>query len=366
LPQAPQKTVRVELGDRSYDVLIGSGNLDQLGQEIGDRLPIARSIVITDDQVGPLYAAPALESLRQIAPAELLQVPAGESSKSVGQAESLWEALLRAGAARDSLIVGLGGGVVGDLAGFVAASYARGLAFVQVPTTVLAQVDSSVGGKVGINLSTAKNMVGAFWQPRCVVIDLNVLTTLNDRQFCAGLAEVIKYGVIEDEAFFESLERNVARIRRRDLDVMAELVARSCQIKAAVVADDETERSGRRAILNYGHTFAHAIEAYGQYRKHLHGEAVALGMLCASSLALRLREIDEAVLARQRALIEACGLPVTMPAADTPRLLDLMRSDKKAQAGQLVFVLPTRLGEVQLVSGIDEDLVCQSIESVYA
>jgi 3-dehydroquinate synthase len=255
-------------------------------------------------------------------------------------------------------VVALGGGVVGDLAGFVAATFARGLDFFQAPTTLLAQVDSSVGGKVGVNLPEAKNMVGAFWQPRGVLIDVNVLQSLPPREYRAGLAEVVKYGVILDADFFAYLEGHVDAINRKDAETLMHIVKRSCRLKADVVEQDERELTGLRACLNYGHTFGHAFEALGDYESLLHGEAVAAGMRCAARMAARLGRIDEAVVARQEALMAGLELLVDPPAVDGQDLLRAMHRDKKAAAGRLRFILPDRIGHVELVDDVaDEDVL---------
>jgi 3-dehydroquinate synthase len=241
---------------------------------------------------------------------------------------------------------------VGDLAGFVAATFARGLTFVQAPTTLLAQVDSSVGGKVGVNLPGAKNMVGAFWQPAAVLIDTRSLDTLPDREYQAGLAEVIKYGVIMDADFFALLERNVQRLLDRDHETLVEVIARCCRLKALVVAADEREETGFRAVLNYGHTFGHAIEAVAGYGIWLHGEAIAVGMMCAARLAQRLGRVDADFVARQKAILSAVGLPTTLGRVDHGLLLSAMQRDKKVEHGRLRFVLPTQIGHVELVDGV--------------
>src|SRR4029079_17991845 len=256
-----------------------------------------------------------------------------------------------------TIIIAVGGGVIGDLAGFVAATYARGLSFVQIPTTLLAQVDSSVGGKVGINLPAAKNIVGAFWQPAGVLIDLDVLKTLPEREFRSGLAEVVKYGVIMDAEFFAYLEQNADAISRRDGDALEQIIAQSCRLKAEVVTQDEREETGRRAILNYGHTFCHAIEQVSGYGQFLHGEAVAIGMICASRLAEKLARIDSAVTQRQKTLLKRLSLPVEIPPLKEDALLAAMQHDKKTVGGRLRFVLPTRLGHVELVSGVETEAV---------
>jgi 3-dehydroquinate synthase len=288
---------------------------------------------------------------------DLLIVQAGENSKSVEMAEGLWQELLRLGADRKTLGVAVGGGVIGDLAGFIAATFARGLPFVQIPTTLLAQVDSSVGGKVGVNLPGAKNMVGAFWQPLGVVIDTRVLDTLPPREYRAGLAEVVKYGVILDAAFFEYLEQHQKALNDRQADVLRHVIARCCQLKADVVENDERETTGLRAVLNYGHTFGHAIEAETCYGQFLHGEAVAIGMICASRLAERLGRIDPELTRRQADLLRALGLPIAVPDVDREVLVAAMRRDKKVAHGRLRFVLPSRLGHVELVGDVaDEDV----------
>jgi 3-dehydroquinate synthase len=288
---------------------------------------------------------------------DLMVVDAGEASKSVQTAERLWQQLLETNTDRQSVILAVGGGVVGDLAGFVAATYARGLQFVQVPTTLLAQVDSSVGGKVAINLPTAKNMIGAFWQPAAVLIDTRVLATLPPRDYRAGWGEVVKYAVIQDAEFFGYLEQHVDGILGRDDAVLRHVVARCCRHKADIVQEDEREQSGRRAILNYGHTFGHALEAATGYDTLLHGEAVAIGMLCASRLAESLQLVDRPFTVRQQQLLSALGLPVDVPPVDVQRVVAAMQQDKKVSRGQIRFVLPVCLGRVELFGGIDDKLV---------
>jgi 3-dehydroquinate synthase len=258
---------------------------------------------------------------------------------------------------RRSVVIAVGGGVVGDLAGFVAATFARGLCLYQVPTTLLAQVDSSVGGKVGINLPGAKNMVGAFWQPQGVLADTAVLATLPDREYRSGLAEVVKYGVILDAQFFAYLEEHIAELNERDSAVLRHVIARSCRLKADVVEADEREETGQRAVLNYGHTFCHALEAATGYGEFLHGEAVSIGMLCASRLAERLGRIAAADTALQFELLAALGLPTGMPDVDPEAMLAAMRHDKKVAAGKLRFVLPSRIGAVEMVGNVrDKDV----------
>lgn len=356
------ESVRVALAERSYDIEIGSGVIDGLPQFLRARTDSDHAVLITDSNVEELYADAAGDRLvGEGWEVDVFAIEAGEPSKSVEVAEELWEAMLDEGADRKSVVIAVGGGVVGDLAGFVAATFTRGLDFFQVPTTLLAQVDSSVGGKVGINLPGAKNMVGAFWQPLGVLCDVEALQSLPDREYRAGLAEVVKYGVILDADFFAYLEANVAEINARDASTLTHIVTRSCRLKADVVEQDEREITGLRAVLNYGHTFGHAFEAIGEYEALLHGEAVAAGMRCAMQLAVRLGRVDEAVYARQESLLEALGLLVEPLEADGDDLLRLMYRDKKVAAGKLRFVLPDRIGHVELVGNVPEADVLASL-----
>lgn len=350
--------VRVELGARSYEITIGSDFLPRTAAWIKQSIDLTHAVVITDDNVETPHAIAVAESLVDDAVGvDLMVVPAGEGSKSIDVAEQLWGQLLEANTDRRSVVVAVGGGVVGDLAGFIAATYARGIRFVQVPTTLLAQVDSSVGGKVAINLPSAKNMVGAFWQPATVLIDTQVLRTLPQREYQAGLGEVVKYGVIQDAAFFSYLEQHVEQILGRDDDTLSRIIATCCQLKADVVRQDEREESGRRAILNYGHTFGHALEAVTAYEQMLHGEAISIGMLCASRLAEFLEMVDADFTQRQRDLLVALGLPVEVPPVDVAAVIELMQQDKKVAHGKLRFVLPAEMGRVELVGGIEPELI---------
>jgi 3-dehydroquinate synthase len=352
------------LRERSYDIEIGTGILSEIGHFVADREPVSHAIVVTDENVERLHGVHAAESMAEVTDTvDLTVVEPGENSKAVGVAEMLWGELLELNADRKSVVLAVGGGVIGDLAGFVAATYARGIHCFQVPTTLLAQVDSSVGGKVGINLPRAKNMVGVFAQPRGVFIDTQTLDTLPDRDYRSGLAEVIKYGVILDEEFFAFLEAHAEAINRRDHAVLRRIVSRCCRLKADVVEKDEREESGLRAMLNYGHTFGHAFETLSGYGTFLHGEAVALGMLCAARLAHRLRRIDRQTVARQHALIEALRLPLHWPKLDYKNVLNAMTRDKKVEHGKLRFVLPSRLGHVELVGDIPDDDVAAALEN---
>jgi 3-dehydroquinate synthase len=353
---AKVETVRVNLGRRSYDIRIGAGNLAELGKFVTERGPATHAVAITDDNVQDLHAMKATESLvNEGINTDLISIQPGEPSKSVELASGLWQGLLELGTDRKSVVLAVGGGVVGDLAGFIAATYARGLRFFQVATSLLAQVDSSVGGKVGVNLPEAKNMVGSFYQPVGVFIDTATLETLPEKEYRSGLAEVVKYGVILDAEFFEYLEGHAAEINRKNQDVLVEVVARCCRLKADIVEKDEFEESGLRAVLNYGHTFGHAFESLAGYGTLLHGEAVAIGMGCAARLAETMGRVDKTFVQRQQNLLETLHLPVKTPSLDPGKILSAMMRDKKVQHGKLRFVLPSRMGSVELVSDVSPD-----------
>ena len=336
------QTVAIDLAERSYDIHIGSSLLQQ--QTLFDGLPKASSVlIVSNTTVAPLYAAQLRTTLSaRYAKVLTLELPDGEVHKNWQTLNLIFDALLQNGCDRKTLLVALGGGVVGDMTGYAAASFMRGVPFVQVPTTLLSQVDSSVGGKTGINHPLGKNMIGALYQPLLVLCDLDTLKTLPERELSAGLAEVIKYGPIADLQFMDWLEQNMDRLLARDVDALAHAVKRSCEIKAWVVAQDERE-GGVRAILNFGHTFGHAIEAGMGYGAWLHGEAVGCGMVMAAKLSERLGLVDAAFVARLTALTVRAGLPVIGPllrAEDNAgRYLELMRLDKKSDAGEIKFVL---------------------------
>jgi 3-dehydroquinate synthase len=341
------RELTVALGERSYPLMIGTGLA--AGCEPLQRLAAGRMVaVVTDRNVAPLHGARVAASLRRHA-ASLIEVvlPAGEAHKTWDTLDTLFGALLAARFDRGALLVAVGGGVVGDMTGFAAAVYQRGIDFAQVPTTLLAQVDSSVGGKTGINHPLGKNMIGSFHQPRLVVIDVDTLATLPARELSAGLAEVVKHGAIADADYFDTVARDLSRLRDRDPSALAEAVARSCEIKAAVVERDERE-GGVRAILNFGHTFGHAIEAGLGYGEWLHGEAVGAGMVMAADLSHRLGLIDAALPVRLRDVIAQAGLPVRGPAWPASRYVELMSVDKKAERGTPRFVLLERLGAARI------------------
>jgi len=356
------ETVNVHLGERSYPIEIGQGTFGNAAQTVAHYCPTWHAIVLTDEHVEQPHAIAVAGNLADGGlEVDLIVVPAGEISKSVDTLAALWDKCLALGADRKSIVVCVGGGVIGDLGGYLAASFARGLRLVQVPTTLLAQVDSSVGGKVGINLPDAKNIIGAFWQPCAVLIDTDSLSTLPARQYRSGLAEVIKYGVILDADFFSYLEQHVDALNSREESVLVDVIARCCQLKADVVRQDEREETGLRAVLNYGHTFCHGLETITGYEQFLHGEALAIGMICASRLAEGLGRVDAQLTLRQADLLEAVGLPTALPDVDHDKLLNTMRRDKKAERGQLRFVLPTQMGHVELVDEIDDGQVIDAL-----
>lgn len=355
--------VNIDLADRSYGILIGAGLLDQQASYAG--LPQAASaLIVTNTTVAPLYAQRLQAALAGRFPTvHTVELPDGEAFKGWETLNRIFDALLALGCDRKTVLFALGGGVVGDMTGFAAASYMRGVPFVQVPTTLLAQVDSSVGGKTAINHPLGKNMIGAFYQPQRVICDLATLKTLPPRELSAGLAEVIKYGPIADMAFFEWIESHLDGLLAQDPTALAYAVKRSCEIKAWVVGQDERE-AGLRAILNFGHTFGHAIEAGMGYGQWLHGEAVGCGLVMAARLSQALGLVDRPFVERLTALVRRAGLPVLAPVLDaqdnTGRYLGLMRVDKKAEAGEIKFVLIDGPG-LATVRGAPDALVAQVI-----
>lgn len=354
--------VHVSLAERSYEIEIACGRLGKLGQSLQDFIKSRSAVVVTDSNVGPIYLDHVRQQLTgEALKVETLTIAAGESSKSVEVCDSLWQQLDDLGTDRNTVIVALGGGVVGDLAGFIAATYARGLDFIQIPTSLLAQVDSSVGGKVGINLPNSKNMVGAFWQPKHVIIDPEVLETLDEANYIAGMAEVVKYGLIMDVALFEFIGQNVEPILSRDHDLLGKLIAWCCRCKAHVVKEDERESSGIRATLNYGHTYGHAIESVFGYGEFLHGQAISIGMVCAARLGKQLGMVDQAFCDRQRRLFEALGLPVRCPETRHDELVAAMQRDKKVVSGQLKLILPNAIGSVGLVPAPADSEIFKSL-----
>ncbi|WP_295873952.1 3-dehydroquinate synthase [uncultured Zhongshania sp.] len=351
------KNLELDLGERSYPIFIAR---DVLGQpNLWAQYIAGRQVcIVTNSTVAPLYLAALKAQLSDKSVCEVV-LPDGEAYKNLATLEQIFDTLLEKNHNRGTTLIALGGGVVGDMCGFAAACYQRGVQFIQIPSTLLSMVDSSVGGKTGVNHPLGKNMIGAFHQPNCVLADLSLLDTLPEREFSAGMAEVIKYGLICDVPFFEWLEANIAGLMRRDTDLLEEAVYRSCVNKALVVAEDERE-GGRRAILNLGHTFGHAIETAEGYGNWLHGEAVSAGMVLALSLSVELEWLSSDILTRAKSLLQQAGLPVAPPNnMDVDQFLQLMGRDKKVLDGRLRLVLLTGLGEAVVSSQAPEDVIAQ-------
>ena len=355
-----QRTLTLDLGERSYPIHIGRGLLD--AGLINQHIPSNQVMLVSNETVAPLYLDRLKASLDGLQVEECI-LPDGEQYKDLGTLNLIFDALLERRFDRGCTLVALGGGVVGDMAGFAAASYQRGVHFIQVPTTLLAQVDSSVGGKTGVNHRLGNNMIGAFYQPRCVLIDTDTLNTLDDRQLSAGLAEVIKYGLINDLEFFGWLEANYRKLLDRDPETLAFAIERSCADKAAVVAEDERE-SGKRALLNLGHTFGHAIETGMGYGAWLHGEAVAAGICMAANLSHRMGWLDEANLKRIESLIANCKLPIWAPdSLSAEHFLDLMAVDKKVLAGKLRLVLIKGIGNSVVTADFSTQILRETLDA---
>ncbi len=355
------QTLTVELGDRSYPIYIGSGVLTHANLLL-PHISGQQVLIVSNDVVAPLYLE-KLQSTLTGKQCDVIVLPDGEHTKTLETLNLIFDQLLCNRHERGTTVIALGGGVTGDMAGFAAAVYQRGVNFIQIPTTLLSQVDSSVGGKTGVNHALGKNMIGAFYQPQCVLADIDVLSTLPLRELQAGLAEVIKYGLLGNAAFFEWLETNMDALLARDAEKMAYAVRICCEEKARIVAADEKE-GGLRALLNLGHTFGHAIEAAMGYGTWLHGEAVAAGMVMAADLSCRLGWLSSADAVRARALIERTGLPVAPPAMMTPQqFIELMSVDKKVQFGKIRFVLMKSIGHAVIESDIPPALLEQTLSA---
>ncbi len=355
------KTLQVSLGDRSYPIHIGSGLISK--PELFKPYIANKSVfIVSNTTVAPLYSKKLINTISEDAKSvhEVI-LPDGESYKDWATLQKIFDAMLANGADRKSVIIALGGGVIGDMAGFAAASFMRGIRFIQVPTTLLAQVDSSVGGKTGINHPLGKNMIGAFHQPVAVIADLDTLKTLPPRELSAGLAEVIKHGAIADSSFFHWIEAHTRELTACDLDAMAHAVERSCEIKSAVVAADEKE-SGIRAILNYGHTFGHAIESGMGYGQWLHGEAVGCGMVMAADLSARLGHIQTHEVERIKKLVAAMALPTCAPPLGNQRFFELMRIDKKSEGGEIRYITLEKIGQAK-IEAVDDSIVNQTLSA---
>ncbi len=354
--------IRVELGERSYDICVGTDILSELGERIRS-FEFSRISIVSNPTVYGLYGGALLDSLKKAsAPYSLITVPDGEEYKEILWAYYMYGELLRQKLDRASALVALGGGVIGDIAGFVASTYMRGISFIQAPTTLLAQVDSSVGGKTGVNHPLGKNMIGTFYQPRLVWTDVSTLRTLPKRELLAGIAEVIKYGVIWDEELFHFLEDNREKILGLDADALGSLIKRSCEIKAEVVSRDERE-GGLRAILNCGHTIGHALETATGYKSYLHGEAVAIGICLEARLSSLLGLTGEREVGRICSLISSYDLPIDIPAdINRDKIISSMQLDKKAVGGRLKFILPEKIGTVRIECVTDTSKIIESLK----
>lgn len=338
--------VAVDLGERKYSITVGWGYLGEVGKMAADLGVGNHMAIVTNPSVKRLYGRQVSESLRGAGiKTFLIEVPDGERYKTMKWVGHIHDRLVREKCERGSCLMALGGGVIGDMTGFAAATFLRGISYIQVPTTLAAQVDASIGGKTGVNHPRGKNLIGAFYQPRAVFIDLSTLSTLKRREFLSGMAEVVKYGVIADEGFFSYVEKNAHNVLALEQGVLLNVVKRSCEIKAAVIQKDERE-SGERRILNYGHTIGHALEAATDYRKYLHGEAVAIGMAAAARLSRVLGLCDEATVTRQVQLLRAFSLPTIFPRVEKNKLLAAMEHDKKVKGGNINCVLAEKIGHV--------------------
>ncbi len=355
--------IKVNLGMNSYFIHIGFGILDQLSSTLQTYYNReSKCAIITNPIIDKLYGN-RLKDRLEIANFSVItiEIPDGENYKTLDTASFLYDELINNSFDRQSFIVALGGGVVGDLAGFVAATYLRGVPLIQVPTSLIAQVDSSVGGKVGVNHPLGKNMIGAFYQPQLVWIDSATLRTLNSREITSGLAEIIKYGMIMDEEFFAFLEKNLSKIMQLDKDVLDEVITKSCEIKAKIVEKDEKEQ-GLRAILNYGHTCGHAFESLSGYTVYKHGEAISIGMACAADLSYRLGILNKDDLIRQNNLLKMAGLPTTINGLDVPKIIERLYLDKKVKNGKIRFILPESIGKVFIADEVPIDTLQEVLE----
>ena len=349
--------LNINLGKRSYDILLGSGLLGKLGECLSQIVEPSRIVLITHPSLFKIYGDKVLSGFKdQGWTADLIEVEEGETSKTLGQAEKIFDRLLDLKCDRKSVLIALGGGVIGDLVGFVAATFQRGVPFVQVPTTLLSQVDSSVGGKTAVNHPKGKNMIGAFYQPCLVLADLDTLQTLPQKEFRAGLAEIIKYGVISDSSLFEYLEKNVEKILQLDKKCLEYIIKTSCSIKAEVVEKDELENH-YRMILNFGHTLGHAIEALTHYSKFIHGEAVAIGMVYAAKLSQKLGKCQEGIPRRLDRLVRKFGLPADLPDLHSKAIIESLYHDKKTMNHKIKFILVKEIGIVEIVDDIPEEKI---------
>ncbi len=357
-------TFEVQLGKRSYPIYIGEKLLTK-SHYLQNHICGDSVFIVSNEKVAPLYLESILQNLTEYKVHQII-LPDGETQKSLTTMNMIYSALLENRCNRDTTLIALGGGVIGDITGFAAATYQRGVNFIQIPTTLLAQVDSSVGGKTGVNHALGKNMIGAFYQPQCVIADLTTLNTLDDRELSAGIAEIIKYGLICDTEFFAWLEKNIAKLLAREPKVLTEAVCRSCENKARIVAEDELEKTGKRALLNYGHTFGHAIETATGYGTWLHGEAVACGMLMAANLSVNLKWLNQEDYSRIKSILKSAKLPTQAPATIQPNeYLKIMSIDKKSRAGNLYLILLKNIGNAILTADFPATLLEDTLQEFF-
>jgi 3-dehydroquinate synthase len=356
--------IKVDLAERSYKILIKPGLLDNSSSAFSKYVKGKKCFIVSDDNVFSLYGVKIKSALKEAlcTSVKSFAFKPGEPSKNIETLNDIYNKMALYGMNRKSIVIALGGGVPGDIAGFAAATYMRGIDYIQVPTSLLAMVDSSVGGKTGIDLPHGKNLVGAFWQPKLVVIDPSTLNTLPKRELLSGLAEIIKYGIIQDYELFIHISKSIEKILNLDLQLYCSIIARCCWLKAEVVKKDEQE-SNIRAILNYGHTFGHAIEAVTKYKKYTHGEAIAIGMNMAAKTAKSLKFIDDETLNQLEGLSRDLGLPVKAEGVEVEEIYNAMFKDKKASDGKIKYVIPTKIGRVELINGIDEKIIKESIDA---
>ena len=357
------KRLTIDLADRSYDILIGRNLLSRVGALVSEILSPSRVVVLTHPSIQSLYGDTLSASFKVLnCPSHILEIPEGEASKSLSQAEKIFDKLMEWQCDRSTLLVAMGGGVIGDLCGFIAATYMRGVPFIQIPTSLLAQVDSSVGGKTAVNHPRGKNMIGAFYQPKRVVIDLDTLQSLPEKEFKAGLAEIIKHGVIEDPELFAYLETHTEEIAAHKTECLERIIATSCEIKARVVEKDERE-SRYRMVLNFGHTIGHAIEALTGYAKLKHGEAVAIGMVQAAKLSRQTGRCSDAVVDRIARLIERFGLPTQLPRLDKEAIVQALYLDKKTTHKNIRFILVKDVGSIEIVENVAESSILKALDA---
>lgn len=358
--------IMVDVGNNSYDIIIGKGILDDLGNYLLEKHKVCRCVIVTNPTIDKLYGSIVEKSLTDSGfVVKTLLVPDSETSKSLEIAQSLYEKLIDFNMDRESCIIALGGGVIGDLAGFIAATYMRGISIVQVPTTLLAQVDSAIGGKTAVDLSSGKNLIGAFHQPVLVLTDVETLKTLPENDFRSGLGEVIKYGIIADEKLFELVEGNIHQIFSKNVDILNEIVTTCSKIKAKIVSEDEKEK-GIRAILNFGHTLGHALETITNYKGYSHGEAVAVGMFFSSFLSLKLETITQNDFDRIKKILQNANLPICFKEPHKENdLIAVMQHDKKVKKDKILFILPKKIGEVYITDSISEMVLQQELGKMF-